>query len=241
MTIGRTHPQIPLFSTHGGPVCCHGCSTCARGRLGPYTGFWACTVWKVQFPDDLSFRVASSGLKRLADLLDDSTIKGVEAQGFIDDITLIVTGKSTRGNNQKPANVHNSTCEDWRIKHGSEFSISKYQLIHISRKRDLNYTAGVRLTRGHVVRGIVTAINLGLTLQSKLSWKDHISKIKSKAIKSLGAMSSIAGSTWGGGFLAMRRIFKSVIIPQITCGASIWHTPTSERGGTAENSLNPCD
>lgn len=83
---------------------------------------------------------------------------------------------------------------------------------------------------GHVVQGTTTAMNLGITLQSKLSWKDHISKIKSKAVKSLGALSRIAGSTWGGDFLAMRKIFKAVIIPQITYGASIWHTPTCEKG-----------
>ena len=47
-----------------------------------------------------------------ADLLDDSTKKGVKAQGFIDNITLIVTGKSTRNNNQKLAKVHNSICKD---------------------------------------------------------------------------------------------------------------------------------
>ena len=104
-----------------------------------------------------------------ADLLDDGIKKGVAAQGFIDDITLIVTGKSTRGNNQKLANAHNSVCKSWRIKHGSEFSIPKYQLIHISRKRDVDYTAGVRLRGGYVVQGTTSAINLGITLQSKLS------------------------------------------------------------------------
>lgn len=54
-----------------------------------------------------------------ADILDDSTKKRVEAQGFIDDITLIVKGKSAKSNNQKLANVQNSTCEGWKIKHGS--------------------------------------------------------------------------------------------------------------------------
>ena len=69
-----------------------------------------------------------------ADLLDDSTKKEAEAQGFIDDITLIVTGKSIRDNNQKLAKIHTSICKDWKAKHGSEFSIPKYQLIHISEK-----------------------------------------------------------------------------------------------------------
>lgn len=80
----------------------------------------------------------------------------------------------------------------------------------------MDYTAGVRLRGGYVVQGTTTVVNLGITLQSKLSWKDHISKIKSKAIKNLGALASILRSTWGGNFLAMRKIFKAVIVPQIT-------------------------
>lgn len=100
----------------------------------------------------------------------------------------------------------------------------------MSRKRDINYTAGVRLRGGHIVHGTTTAVNLGITLQSKLSWMDHVSKVKGRAIKTIGALSSIAGSTWGGSFLALRQIFKAVIIPQITYGASVWHTPSGEKG-----------
>lgn len=64
--------------------------------------------------------------------LDDCAKKGVDAQGYIDDVTLIATGKSVKGNNQKLAKVHNEVCESWRARHGSEFSLAKYQLIHIS-------------------------------------------------------------------------------------------------------------
>lgn len=60
-----------------------------------------------------------------ADLLDDSAKKRVEVQGFIDNITLLVTSKSTKGNNQKLAKVHNSLCKGWRAKHRSEFSFPK--------------------------------------------------------------------------------------------------------------------
>ena len=165
-----------------------------------------------------------------ADLLDDCAKKGVDAQGYIDDITLMSASKTVRGNTQKLAQVHNQVCESWRAKHGSEFSLPKYQLIHISRKRNIDYTAGVRLRGGHLIKGMSTAINLGISFESKLSWKNQISKIKEKAIKSIAALTSITGSTWGGSYLALRKIFKAVIIPQITYGASIWHTPTGERG-----------
>lgn len=83
---------------------------------------------------------------------------------------------------------------------------------------------------GHLIKRMSTAINLGVSFESKLSWKNQISKIKEKAIKSIAALTSITGSTWGGNYLALRKIFKAVIIPQITYGASIWHTLTGEKG-----------
>ncbi len=104
----------------------------------------------------------------------------MDAQGYIDDITLIATGKLVKSNSQKRAKIHNQVCENWRVKHGSEFGLAKYQLIHITRKRNVDYTAGVKLRGGHLVKGATTAVSLGITLQSKLSWKDHISKPKKK-------------------------------------------------------------
>ncbi len=83
------------------------------------------------------------------DLLDDFAKERVDAQGYIDDITLIATGKSIKSNSQKLAKVHNQVCENWRVKHGSEFGLPKYQLIHVTRKRNVDYTAGVKLRGGH--------------------------------------------------------------------------------------------
>ncbi len=116
------------------------------------------------------------------------------------------------------------------MKHGSELSLPKYQLIHISRKRNINYTTGVRLGGGHLVQGASTAVNLGITFQTKLSWKSQISKIKEKAVKSIGVLLSIIWSMWGGNHLALRKIFKTVIIPQITYRASLLQTPKGEKG-----------
>lgn len=83
---------------------------------------------------------------------------------------------------------------------------------------------------GFLVKGATTAVNLGITLNSKLSWKDHVSKAKEKAIKNLGALSSIPGSTWGGDYHSLQKIFKAVIVPQLAYGASIWYTPIGKKG-----------
>lgn len=133
-------------------------------------------------------------------------------------------------NIQKLANVHNQVCESWRAKYGSKFSLSKYQFIHISRKRNINYTAGVRLRGGHLVKGISTAINLGITFQSKLRWKYLISKIKEKAIKSIVALLSITRFMWEGSYLILQKIFKAVIISQILYRTFVGHISTNEKG-----------
>ncbi len=141
------------------------------------------------------------------DLLDDFAKEKMDAQGYIDNITPIATRKLVKSNGQKLAMIHNQVCKNWRVNHGSEFGLAKYQPIQITRKRNVDYTAAVKLRGGHFVKGATTAVNLGITLQSKLSWKHHISKIKEKAIKSIGVLSSITGSTWGGNYHALQTIF----------------------------------
>ncbi len=93
----------------------------------------------------------------------------MDAQGYIDDITLIAKGQLVKSNSQKLAKVHNQVYKNWRVKHGSEFGLAKHQLIHITRKRNVDYTAGVKLRGRHLVKGATTAVKLGIILQPKLS------------------------------------------------------------------------
>ncbi len=83
------------------------------------------------------------------DLLDDYAKKEVDAQDYIDDITLLATGKSVKSNSQELAKVPNQVCKNCKVKHGSKFSLAKYQLIHTTRKRNMDYTPKVKLKGGH--------------------------------------------------------------------------------------------
>ncbi len=103
------------------------------------------------------------------DLLDDFAKKRVDVQGYIYDITLIVMGKSIKSNSQKLAKVHNQVCKNSKVKHRSEFGLAKYQLIHITRKRNVDCTLEVKLKGRHLVKGAITAVNLGITLQLRIS------------------------------------------------------------------------
>ncbi|EED15318.1 hypothetical protein TSTA_047640 [Talaromyces stipitatus ATCC 10500] len=60
---------------------------------------------------------------------------------------------------------------------------------------------------------------------NKLNWNGHIEHIETKMTKSLGALSSLAGSTWGTGYKGLRQVYQATILPQIIYAASIWYAP----------------
>lgn len=93
----------------------------------------------------------------------------MNAQRYINYITLIATGKLVKKNNQKLARVYNQVCENWKMKPRSKFSLLKYQLIHIKRIQNIDYTAGVRLWKNHLIQGKSKVVNFSIIFQSKLS------------------------------------------------------------------------
>ncbi len=76
-------------------------------------------------------------------------------------------------------------------------------ILSISRKPNIDYTSEVRLRGGHLVQPASTAVHLGSIPQLKLSWKDQLSKIGEKVVKSIGALLSITRSKWRGNYLAL--------------------------------------
>ncbi len=52
------------------------------------------------------------------------------------------------------------------MKHRSEFSFARYQLISINRKQSINYIARVKLTEHHSIQKGNMAVGFGITPQS---------------------------------------------------------------------------
>ena len=78
---------------------------------------------------------------------------------------------------------------------------------------------------------------LGLILDNKLSWDGHIEHIEAKTTKSLGALSSLAGLTWGTSYKGLQQIYQGMILPQITYGASAWYAPVNPNGNYRDKTV----
>lgn len=117
--------------------------------------------------------------------------------------------------------AHNQ-AEIWAATHASVFATKKYELTHFSRSpTSFNMECGITLA-SHDIRPSRSCCFLGVRLDQKLTGKDHISHILVNGTKSLAALTSIAGSTWGIPTLGLRQIYRSIILPRALCYCSVW-------------------
>ncbi|KAI9045671.1 uncharacterized protein KD926_008089 [Aspergillus affinis] len=80
---------------------------------------------------------------------------------------------------------------------------------------------------GFIIKPVEYAKYLGIWLDKTLSFDTHRAKALAKANRTLEALRSTSGSTWGTSLLSMRRNYLAVVVPQLLYGAAAWYSPTS--------------
>ena len=164
------------------------------------------------------------------------------AFGFIDDTNLITWGNSARENCQRLEAAHNR-CIEWAERHGAVFAPEKYQLIHFTRRRtrrgveDSDLTSTVRISEKSI-RPETELRVLGVQVDSKLTWKAHVTHTAQRGIAAFDALSRITASTWGPSVRRSRLLYTAIVRPTMLHGSAVWGM---RDGGTTipETSLKP--
>ena len=162
-----------------------------------------------------------------ADLLEQCAGNSVSTLGYIDDVSLLATGVTPQ-HNTRALKIAHKKAEDWARKHGSVFATSKYTLVHFTRRRRINNTHPLRLP-GITITPAQSCRYLGLQMDNKLNWRDHIQHIQQKASKSLAALSALASSSWGANVATLRLVYRAMVMPRILYGCSAWFTSRRHR------------
>ena len=163
----------------------------------------------------------------IAELLEscNSSRERVSAAGFVDDTTLLAYGPTTEGNCRALERVHDR-CLAWAKRYGATFAPEKYELIHLTRRPGkFNMGASIEI-QGAEKRPSTSIRVLGIQVDSKLQWGEHVRAVKSKMWTQINALMRLSASTWGATFTKARQIYSAVIRPAMTYGAAIWHTPS---------------
>ena len=157
----------------------------------------------------------------LNSLLEEYIKRGIYVQAYADDLAILVSGHEmtwVRGMAQKAINI----AVKWATKQELLFSSKKTEVVLFTHKRKINF---VPLSlNGQKVSLSKEARLLGITLDSKLSWKSHIKRITSKATTSLVQCRQIVGNSWGLKPVIMKWVYIAMIRPILTYACVTWVT-----------------
>ena len=130
----------------------------------------------------------------LYNLLLELRSRGFYVQAYADDLAVLVNGANMlwiRGMAQKAINI----AANWASDQGLQFSSKKTKIILFTHQR--NPDLGSLSMNGTKLELSKEARLLGATLDSKLTWKPHITRITRKATTALMQCRQIVGKTWG--------------------------------------------
>ena len=120
--------------------------------------------------------------------------RGFHVQAYADDLAVLVTGADMlwiTGMAQKAINI----AANWALEQELQFSYKKTEIILFTHKR--NPDLGSLSLNGSQLEPSKEARLLGVSLDSKLTRKPHVTRITRKATTALMQCRQIVGKTWG--------------------------------------------
>ena len=158
---------------------------------------------------------------------------GTNGSLFVDDI-LIYASSSRQALLERRLQAAVSRIETWATDHGLQFAPTK--------------TIGIyfRVPHQEVQPPSITLYNepitfddqvkfLGMIIDSKLSWNNHISQLKVDCLKRMHLLKCLSHKTWGADRDTLMRVYRAVIRAKLDYGSIIYQTA----GENTINKLNP--
>jgi len=153
------------------------------------------------------------------DLLEIEQPQGVELVGFADDVAMVVVAKTERAL-MDTADTALLRVANWLNDKQLQLAPEKTEAILLTTKRKIQPIAFN--VRGTII-GLSKAIKyLGVWLDTKLTFAEHVNQIVQKAGKTTTALMSLMPNI-GGPRASRRKLLASVVHSQILYAAPVWH------------------
>lgn len=106
-----------------------------------------------------------------------------------------------------------SCLEQWSHRWGLVISATKTKAMIFTRRRKFN--AANLILNDTIIEYAATYKFLGVTLDRKLTWANHISSVKEKCQKSLRLLSVVSARGWGSDYATLKTLYTSLILPKL--------------------------
>ena len=145
--------------------------------------------------------------------------EGIYNQAYADDLALLIPSSSEvylRCRAQQALNI----ATEWANINGLQFSEKKTEIVLFSHKR--KFSVGTLRLNGKKLNLSEEARLLGVTLDSKLTWKNHITNVSKKAVSSLMQCKQFLGKMWGMKPKTMKWIYTAMVRPIVSYACVSW-------------------
>lgn len=159
---------------------------------------------------------------------------GVYIQMYSDDGVIIIRGKHP----QTVSEVTQSAVkilDNWCKEQGLNVNPKKTKVILFTKRRNTQQIKAIKM-HGEELEIVKKIKYLGIILDNKLKWNDHIEYIQDKTMKTIWLCRRLIGKSWGLSPEKTRWIHKAIIKPKMAYGAVIWWEAIKK--GKNEKKLN---
>ncbi|EJP61690.1 reverse transcriptase [Beauveria bassiana ARSEF 2860] len=138
------------------------------------------------------------------------------AIAFVDDFTAWVTGPTAHSNRDKIKAIVEEAL-DWEKRSGATFETDKTAIIHFTRNARKADAAPVMI-RGQAVMPKNHVKILGVIMDSRLKYKQHIARASTKGLEAAMELKRLRGLSSA----TARQLFTSTVVPLVDYASSVW-------------------
>ena len=149
-----------------------------------------------------------------------SVPNSVNASLYVDDLLIYCVGSYVPSLERRIQNAVNMICS-WTRDHGFSFAASKTNCIHFHRKRSMQPPQKLLLD-GVIIPNRTSIRYLGMTIDYKLQWKDHIRALKVDCLARLDLLKCLSHTSWGADRTTLLRVYRAVIRSKLDYGSTIY-------------------
>ena len=146
--------------------------------------------------------------------------KDVFSSMFIDNLLMAYSlhdHKQLEGKLQRTVD----TITQWADKNEFRFSLTKTKAMQFYSKSQPAYSIHISMKK-HKIPMTRIAKLLGLHWDSKLSWRWHVTIVKTKCMRDLNLLRSLTAVTWGADSETLTKLYRAVIRPKIYYGSIVY-------------------
>lgn len=140
---------------------------------------------------------------------------------YVDDFTIYATGATTGSIERRLQNAI-SKLQNWTDKTGFTFSTDKTYSLHVCHKRNCPKMAPNLTLYNKAIKNVREFKYLGVRFDSSLTWKPHITELKTKCNKILNLFKHLSFKRWGADRKSLLRLYVMLMKPILDYGSEVY-------------------